>query len=134
MNDLHETIHRIVTLGSVTPEGIGRATGVSLSKKKENPSAVFYGGGPAGAIEDVHLALSKTDLTWHVAWTYDANRMPSEGDLDLGRYGARVTTNINPRIPPEGTFSHVYDYMGFRLFIQFNTRSRRLRGAALHKL
>lgn len=40
---------------------------------------------------------------------------------------------MNPHIPPEGAFSYVYDYMGFKLFIQFTTRSKRLRGVGMHK-
>jgi hypothetical protein len=133
MSDIHQQILGIVGLGSVTPGDVASAIGVPLSKTKENPYTEFYEVCPVGLIEEATLKLSRTDLTWLVAWKYDANQMPREDELDLSRYGAIPKLALNPRIPPEGTFSYIYDYMGFKLFIQFTAIGKRLRGVALHK-
>lgn len=133
MIDLHQHIDNIVKLGSVTPREVGAVLGVTLKRVKESPYTDFYEGGPAGVVEEASLALSRTSLKWHVAWTYAPNQAPREEDIDLSRYGSRLDTEVNPRIPPEGAFSYVYDYMGFKLLIQFTTRSKRLRGVGLHK-
>ena len=133
MIDIHRHIHSVANLGSITPQNIGGALAVSLHKEKETAYTEFFRGGPSGVFEHVVLKISRIKLSWLVSWDSSPELAPLEHQLDLSRYGRFVNMEINPRIPPEGTVSYIYDYMGFKLFIEFTNSSRRLRGVALHK-
>lgn len=133
MSDLHDHIHCIVTLRSITPRDVALALGVPLIQERETPHTEIYRGEPSGVFKEVTLKLARNRPAWLVAWDYAPAQMPHETDLDLSRYGRLVNIDIDPDIPPEGTKSLVYHYMDFKLFIGFTAKSGRLRSAALHK-
>lgn len=133
VTDFHRHLAAIVSLPAVCPQTVARVLNVALRKVSENPYWEFYQCGPHGPFSEVQFKLSRQGLAWLLAWTYEPSQAPREQDLDFTAYGLLQNLDLNPRIPPEGTEIRQYCYMGLKLFLEFTARSRRLRGAALHR-
>jgi hypothetical protein len=106
--------------------------GARLQQTDENPFWTFYQFElPGGPFARGELRLSKAGPHALLGlWPRDDVAL-TEADLDLGRWGAVLNIDINPRIPPEGTDAYIYPANGARVAFQLTHTSRRLRSVAL---
>ena len=106
--------------------------GAVLTPSPDNPYWAFYtftlGQGPFAGGE---LRLSKTGAG---AWLLLNPRDPpglGEAEVDRAGWGPLVSLLPNPRIPPEGADTEVYELGGVTISVEWLHTSRRLRSLAL---
>jgi hypothetical protein len=127
---LNATVDKLATAAAPSKEGVEAALGTSLQQTKDNPYWTFYEfkldgddvtGGEFRKGKDGKSALLILNPVDSV----------TEDELALAQRGTVKSIDINPRIPPEGTDTQIYDVNGVRVSFQFTHESRRLRGLAL---
>jgi len=128
---VNETIDKLI--GAAVPEKDGLETSLvtSLKQTKENPYWTFYDfelndGDWAGGEFRRGKSEPKALLILRVK---DGTVL--EADLNLRQRGLVKNMDINPRIPPEGTDTLIYDLNGVQVSYQFTHTSRKLRVVVL---
>jgi hypothetical protein len=127
---LNTTVDTLATSAAPSKEGVEAALGTSLKQTKDNPYWTFY-----------EFRLDSDDVTGgefrkgkdgkSALLILNPVDSLTEDDLALAQRGTVKSIDINPRIPPEGTDTQIYDVNGVRVSFQFTHNSRRLRGLAL---
>ena len=116
-------------LAVTSPEGFAAALGIALrSVDRTDAVESFAGAFPIGVFTDADLRVNRSSGLMFLVLKV---RNDAGVDLDhvkLTRYGIHpVSVENNPRIPPEGTMSYLYDVHGVRIAFQFTALSKLLK-------
>lgn len=127
---VNQTIDKLAVATVPEKDGLEASLGTTLKQTRENPYWTFY-----------EFELSNDDwTTGEFRRGKDENKAllilwPKDGvlekDLNLKQRGLVKNMDINPRIPPEGADSLIYDVNGVKVSYQFTHTSRKLRVVAL---
>jgi hypothetical protein len=127
-------VQTILGLYSIDEKTVGAAFGLYLPLHNENPYWAFFRNEQFGVFKVVELAISKRDHRWRFTVDYSldhANYL--ENTVDFSLYGAVVKMDVNPDIPPEGTYSKIFLYSGYKLYFEFTSRTHRILGITVEQ-
>lgn len=102
-----------------------------LAQTDENLYWKFYEFSAQGPFARGEYRLSKAgNAAMLILSTADESSIKLD-DLGLSDWGEVTSIAVNPRIPPEGTVTHVYTVNGVKVSLQFTHTSQRLLDAVL---
>ena len=129
---INDMVEQLAQAGALEPARFEALLGAALTPESENPYWRFYRFTlPAGPFAGGELRLSTAGTG---ALLILEPRDPpglSAGDLDRAAWGPVRSLQPNPRIPPEGADTYVYDRAGVLVSVQLTHQSRRVRALTL---
>ncbi len=112
--------------------GLAKSLGTTLQKTSENPYWIVYDFELINQPwERGQLRLSQDGQKALLNLETRAEPGLKESDLNLSQWGEVKGIDPNPRIPPEGADTYLYQVDGVRLAFEFTHQSRLLRGVSL---
>jgi hypothetical protein len=131
-----QTVNDLVRgLADIKPPDLARfgaALGAQFKQSDENEFWAFHqadlAGGPFASAE---ARLGKDGRRALVILTPREDAAVTEEELDLSGWGELKNLLANPRMPPEGSTTYVYDANGVKVSFEFMHTSERLLGVYL---
>lgn len=97
-----------------------------LAQTDENPYWKFYEFSAQGAFARGEYRLSKADQAAMLILSTAEDSHITLDELGLSEWGEVRQIAVNPRLPPEGTVTHVYTVNGVKVSLQFTHTTQRL--------
>jgi hypothetical protein len=122
-----EIVDRVLATIRVEPGELGKALGIRFVKRDGGlpPMEYFDGQMMEGPFTTANLRLDRRDGSAFLV--LGESREPiMEASVAHRRFEPRALTDINPRVPPEGTEAPTYDVGGIRIAFEFTMFSRNL--------
>ncbi len=133
MKHIEDLIDSVVGLPKVTPQDLNPITGCDISLKETRGNWEFYKGTGKGFIVAADLRLSVPRGRWLLSLAVNPPRAPAEKDVDMKRYGARVSMDVNPDVFPEGIHSYRYTHRELFIAFRFTHKTCRLVDVVIRK-
>lgn len=125
---VREMVSALVGIEFGEPEQLAATLGGSLELTDENEHWSFYAVDlPVGPFVRGDYRVSRAGDRALLSLTPRSGEALSESQLDFTAWGELQNIDVNPRIPPEGTDTLIFETEGVQLRLQFTHQSRQLR-------
>jgi hypothetical protein len=123
---LNDTLKAVMELGGPDTQQMSAVLGATFNQTNENPHWMFYKANLSAPFKSAELRMAKEGDKALLNIDFPEDTTITRSSLDLTPWGKLAGIDPNPRIPPEGADSYIYEVGKVRIAFQFTHSSERL--------